>query len=58
MWWFNGSIIKFSKKLSEKIINDGGQVSYIFVGKKAYQSLQRFMVNLFWNTFPILLIRL
>ena len=39
---FNGSIIKFSKKLSEKIINDGGQVSYIFVGKKAYQSLQRF----------------
>ena len=39
---FNGSIIKFSKKLSEKIINDGAQVSYIFVGKKAYQSLQRF----------------
>ena len=39
---FNGSIIKFSKKLSEKIIDDGGQVSYIFVGKKAYQSLQRF----------------
>ena len=39
---FNGSIIKFSKKLSEKFINDGGQVSYIFVGKKAYQSLQRF----------------
>ena len=39
---FNGSIIKFSKKLSEKLINDGGQVSYIFVGKKAYQSLQRF----------------
>jgi len=39
---FNGSIIKFSKKLSEKIINEGGQVSYIFVGKKAYQSLQRF----------------
>ena len=39
---FNGSIIKFSKNLSEKIINDGGQVSYMFVGKKAYQSLQRF----------------
>ena len=39
---FNSSIIKFSKKLSEKISNDGGQVSYIFVGKKAYQSLQRF----------------
>ena len=38
---FNGSIIKFSKKLSEQIINDGGQVSYIFVGKKAHQSLQR-----------------
>ena len=39
---FNGSIIKFSKKLSEKMINDGGRVSYIFVGKRAYQSLQRF----------------
>ena len=39
---FNGSIIKFSKKLSEKMINDGWRVSYIFVGKKAYQSLQRF----------------
>ena len=39
---FNGSIIKFSKKLSERIINDGGKVSYMFVGKKAYQSLQRF----------------
>ena len=39
---FNGSIVKFSKKLSEKIIDNGGQVSYIFVGKKAYQSLQRF----------------
>ena len=39
---FNGSIIKFSKRLSETITNDGGQVSYIFVGKKAYQSLQRF----------------
>ena len=39
---FNGSIIKFSKKLSEKMINDGWRVSYIFVGKKAYQSLKRF----------------
>ncbi len=39
---FNGSIIKFSKILSEKIINDGGHVSYIFVGKKAHQSLQRY----------------
>ena len=39
---FNGSIVKFSKKLSEKIINSGDQVSYIFVGKKAYQSLQRY----------------
>ena len=39
---FNGSIIKFSKILSEKIINNGGQVSYIFVGKKAHQSLQRY----------------
>ena len=39
---FNGSIVKFSKKLSEKIINSGDQISYIFVGKKAYQSLQRY----------------
>tara|TARA_Y100000589_G_C27055051_1_gene588928 strand:+ start:190 stop:1065 length:876 start_codon:yes stop_codon:yes gene_type:complete len=39
---FNGSITKFSKKLSEKIIHSGDQVSYIFVGKKAYQSLQRY----------------
>ena len=39
---FNGSIIKFSKKLSEKIIHSGDQVSYMFVGKKAYQSLQRY----------------
>ena len=39
---FNGSIIKFSKKLSEKITHNGGKVSYIFVGKKAYQSLQRY----------------
>ena len=39
---FNGSIIKFSKKLSEEIIRSGDQVSYIFVGKKAYQSLQRY----------------
>ena len=39
---FNSSIIKFSKKLSEKIIHSGDQVSYMFVGKKAYQSLQRY----------------
>ena len=39
---FNSSIIKFSKKLSEKIIHSGDQVSYMFVGKKANQSLQRY----------------
>ena len=38
---FNGSIIKFSKNLSKKILNDGNKANYIFVGKKAYFSLKR-----------------
>ncbi len=39
---FNGSIIKYSKKLSEQMANSGHKIKYIFVGKKAYQSLQRY----------------
>ena len=39
---FNGSIIKFSKKLSETKTSDGFKLKYIFVGKKAYNSLKKF----------------
>ncbi len=39
---FNGSIIKFSKKFSEAKINEGLKLNYIFVGKKAYNSLRKF----------------
>ncbi len=39
---FNGSIIKYSKKMSEHIISDGHKIKYIFVGKKAHQSLQTY----------------
>ena len=38
---FNGSIIKFSKKLTSEILNKGLKINYIFVGKKAYFSLKR-----------------
>ena len=38
---FNGSIIKFSKKLSMGLSDKGLNISYIFVGKKAYFSLKR-----------------
>ncbi len=39
---FNGSIIKFSKKLSETKTSEGLKLNYIFVGKKAYNSLKKF----------------
>ncbi len=39
---FNGSIIKYSKKMSEHLISDGHKIRYMFVGKKAHQSLQRY----------------
>ena len=38
---FNGSIIKFSKKLSKQLLSEGKSLSYIFVGKKAYFSLKK-----------------
>ena len=38
---FNGSIIKFSKKLSKQLLSEGKNLSYIFVGKKAYFSLKK-----------------
>ena len=37
---FNGSIIKYTKKLSGEL-SKNGNLSYIFVGKKAYQTLKR-----------------
>ena len=38
---FNGSIIKFTKKLINKLSNIGYTVKFIFIGKKAYQALKR-----------------
>ena len=38
---FNGSIIKFTKKLIKKLNNNGDTVKFIFIGKKAYQALKR-----------------
>ena len=39
---FNGSIIKFVKKLAEELkISEGNTTKFIFVGKKAYQALKR-----------------
>ena len=37
---FNGSIIKYTKKLSGEL-SKNSNLSYIFVGKKAYQTLKR-----------------
>ena len=37
---FNGSIIKYTNKLSDEL-SKNGNLSYIFVGKKAYQTLKR-----------------
>jgi len=39
---FNGSIIKHTKKLASKLSEEGKNLKYIFVGKKAYLSLKRF----------------
>ncbi len=38
---FNGSIIKFTKKLVDQLKTNGGSTKFIFVGKKAYQALKR-----------------
>ncbi len=38
---FNGSIIKYTKKLVEQLETNGSNTKFIFVGKKAYQSLKR-----------------
>ena len=48
---FNGSIIKFSKKLSKQLSNKGKNISYIFVGRKAYFSLRRSCENSIINFF-------
>ena len=39
---FNGSIIKFVKKFSQNLDKEGKKTKFIFVGKKAFQSLRRF----------------
>tara|TARA_B100000029_G_scaffold515131_1_gene620748 strand:- start:685 stop:1566 length:882 start_codon:yes stop_codon:yes gene_type:complete len=39
---FNGSIIKYTKKLANEITIEGKNLKYLFVGKKAYLSLKRF----------------
>ena len=38
---FNGSIIKFTKKLVKKLNSNGDTIKFIFIGKKAYQALKR-----------------
>ena len=38
---FNGSIIKFTKKLVDQLKTNGVNTKFIFVGKKAYQALRR-----------------
>ena len=38
---FNGSIIKYTKNLAHTLKNDGKNFKFLFVGKKAYQSLRR-----------------
>tara|TARA_B100000524_G_scaffold315992_1_gene194372 strand:+ start:54 stop:941 length:888 start_codon:yes stop_codon:yes gene_type:complete len=38
---FNGSIIKFTKKLIKDLNNNGDTIKFIFIGKKAYQALKR-----------------
>ena len=40
--YFNGSIIKYTKKLVNEVSEKGKELKYIFVGKKAYLSLKRF----------------
>tara|TARA_Y100000589_G_scaffold74323_1_gene67662 strand:+ start:1924 stop:2802 length:879 start_codon:yes stop_codon:yes gene_type:complete len=39
---FNSSIIKFTKNLSDKIVEEGNKPMFIFIGKKAHNSLKRF----------------
>ena len=48
---FNGSIIKFTKKLTAKYRDEGKKINFLFVGKKAYQSLKRTKDSLIIDTF-------
>ena len=43
---FNGSIIKHTKNLAHTLKNDGKNFKFLFVGKKAYQSLRRIYKDL------------
>ena len=38
---FNGSITKFTKNLIKNLDKDGKKISFLFVGKKGYQSLKK-----------------
>ena len=39
---FNSSIVKFTKNLSDQIVEEGNKPMFIFIGKKAHNSLKRF----------------
>ena len=43
---FNGSIIKYTKNLANTLKHDGKNFKFLFVGKKAYQSLRRLYKDL------------
>jgi len=43
---FNGSIIKHTKNLTNTLKSDGKNFKFLFVGKKAYQSLRRLYEDL------------
>tara|TARA_X000000368_G_scaffold400533_1_gene372491 strand:+ start:690 stop:1586 length:897 start_codon:yes stop_codon:yes gene_type:complete len=47
---FNSSIIKFTKKLTAKYKDEGKKINFLFVGKKAYQSLKRTESSLIIDT--------
>ena len=51
---FNGSIIKFTKKLAEELKISGGNTKFIFVGKKHTRHLKDCILNQHLKKFQIL----
>ncbi len=47
---FNGSIIKFTKKITKEL-SEKNNIKFIFVGKKAYQALKRDYENMIIDNF-------
>jgi len=47
---FNGSIIKFTKKITKEL-SENNNIKFIFVGKKAYQALKRDYENMIIDNF-------